>query len=59
MKDSFEVGDKVTYDNKIYRIIKRIGYYDNIKEQLIYDYIIFDGEKIKAVSGNELSEIGK
>ena len=53
----FEQGDRIIYQDKIYKVIKRIGYYDNVKEQLIYDYILFDGENAIAVSGNEIREI--
>lgn len=53
----FEQGDRVIYNNKIWKVIKRIGYYDNVKEKLIYDYILFDGENAKAVSGNDISEM--
>ena len=52
----FEQGDRVTCENKKYKVVKRIGYYDNTKEQLIYDYILFDGEDIITVSENEISE---
>lgn len=53
----FEQEDKVIYNSKIYKIIKRIGYFDNVKNELIYDYIIFDGENAIAVTENEISEI--
>lgn len=52
----FEIGETVTYQDKKYKVIKRIGYFDNVKEQLIYDYILSDGEEIIAVIGNDLRD---
>lgn len=49
-----ESGDRIVYKDKTYKVVKCIGYYDNVIEKLKYDYILFDGENAIAVSESDI-----
>jgi len=57
MNESYEHGDTVIYNNKKHKVVKRIGYYDNNKEKLIYDYILFNGEQVITVSEKDINKV--
>jgi len=46
----YEIGDMVIYKNKKYKVVRPIGYYNDTKKQIIYDYVLFSNADEELIS---------